>query len=408
MQNIHALAKDIYWIGANDRRLHLFENIFPVPRGISYNSYVILDEKTVLLDTVDNAVSEPFFLKLNEVLNGRKLDYLIVNHMEPDHGAMIARLMEYFPQLQIIGNAKTFQFIEQFFHMKVDGRAIVVKENDTIQTGAHTLRFITAPMVHWPEVMVTYDETEKILFSADAFGTFGALPGNIFSDELNFERDWIDDARRYYANIVGKYGAMVKTLLKKTSSLDIQIIAPLHGPIWRGNLAYILDKYSKWSSYEPEEKAVVIIYGSMYGHTEAAAETLAGRLADKGIKNIAVYDVSGTHVSNLIAEVFRASHLVLAAPTYNGAVYPPMDNFLNDMKAINVSSRTAALIENGTWAPTAAGQMKTKLLELKDITVLEDAITIRSELKPEQESQLERLADRIYADLTDNRNSDIK
>ncbi len=403
MQNIHALAKDIYWIGANDRRLHLFENIFPVPRGISYNSYVILDEKTVLLDTVDNAVSEPFFLKLNEVLNGRKLDYLVVNHMEPDHGAMIARLMEYFPQLQIIGNAKTFQFIEQFFHMKVDGRAIVVKENDTIQTGTHTLRFITAPMVHWPEVMVTYDETEKILFSADAFGTFGALPGNIFSDELNFERDWIDDARRYYANIVGKYGAMVKTLLKKTSSLDIQIIAPLHGPIWRGNLAYILDKYSKWSSYEPEEKAVVIIYGSMYGHTEAAAETLAGRLADKGIKNIAVYDVSGIHVSNLIAEVFRASHLVLAAPTYNGAVYPPMDNFLNDMKAVNVSSRTAALIENGTWAPTAAGQMKTKLLELKDITVLENAVTIRSELKPEQEPQLERLADRIYAELTDNR-----
>lgn len=403
MQNIHALAKDIYWIGANDRRLHLFENIFPVPRGISYNSYVILDEKTVLLDTVDNAVSEPFFLKLNEVLDGRKLDYLVVNHMEPDHGAMIARLMEYYPQLQIIGNAKTFQFIEQFFHMKVDGCAIVVKENDTIQTGAHTLRFITAPMVHWPEVMVTYDETEKILFSADAFGTFGALPGNIFSDELNFERDWIDDARRYYANIVGKYGAMVKTLLKKTSSLDIQIIAPLHGPIWRGNLAYILDKYSKWSSYEPEEKAVVIIYGSMYGHTEAAAETLAGRLADKGIKNIAVYDVSGTHVSNLIAEVFRASHLVLAAPTYNGAVYPPMDNLLNDMKAVNVCSRTAAVIENGTWAPTAAGQMKTKLQELKNITVLEDAVTIRSELKPEQEPQLERLADRIYADLTDNR-----
>lgn len=400
MQNVHRLSEDIYWIGANDRRLHLFENIFPVPRGISYNSYVIMDEKTVLLDTVDKAVSEQFFENLNGVLQGRTLDYLVVNHMEPDHGAMIARLMEHFPDLKIIGNVKTFQFINQFFHLDVDGRAIVVKENDTFQSGTHTLRFITAPMVHWPEVMVTYDETEKILFSADAFGTFGALPGNIFSDELNFEKDWIEDARRYYANIVGKYGNMVQTLLKKASALDIQMIAPLHGPVWRGNLLYILDKYSKWSSYEPEEKAVVIIYASMYGNTENAAEILAGRLADKGVKNIAVYDVSGTHISALIAEVFRASHLVLAAPTYNGAVYPLMDNFLNDMKAVNVRNRTAALIENGTWAPVSAGMMRAKLEELKNITVLENSISIRSELKPEQEQQLEQLAEELYAELT--------
>lgn len=402
MQNVHKVAEDLYWIGVNDRRLHLFENIYPVPKGISYNSYVLTDEKTVLLDTVDKAGSGQFFENLYGVLGGRKLDYLVVNHMEPDHGALIARLLEYFPDLQIIGNAKTFQFIEQFFNLDVDGHAVVVKENDTFQSGTHTLRFIMAPMVHWPEVMVTYDEKDKVLFSADAFGTFGALPGNIFSDELNFEKDWLDDARRYYANIVGKYGNMVQTLLKKTSALDIRTIAPLHGPVWRENLSYILDKYGKWSSYEPEEKAVVIIYASMYGNTENAAEILAGRLADRGIKNIAVYDVSGTHISTLIAEVFRASHLVLAAPTYNGAVYPLMDNFFHDMKAVNVKNRTVALIENGTWAPLAAGLMKAKLEELKNITVLENEITIRSELKREQEQQLEELAKELASGLTEN------
>lgn len=402
MQNIHRVTEDIYWIGANERRLHLFENIFPIPRGVSYNSYVILDEKTVLLDTVDKAVSGQFLENLDAVLAGRSLDYLVINHMEPDHGALIARLLERFPDLQILGNAKTFQFIKQFFNLDVEGHAIVVRENDIFKSGKHTLRFIMAPMVHWPEVMVTYDEGDKVLFSADAFGTFGALPGNIFSDELDFEKGWINDARRYYANIVGKYGSMVQTLLKKAAALDIQVIAPLHGPVWRNNFAYIMDKYNKWSSYEPEEKAVVIVFASMYGHTENAAETLAGRLADRGIKNIAIYDISNIHVSELIAEVFRASHLVLAAPTYNAAVYPLLAAFLNDLNALNIRNRTAALIENGTWAPMAARLMRTELEKLKNITILEHSITIQSQLKPEQEQEIERLADVLAAELTED------
>ena len=399
MYNVRKVTEDIVWVGASDRRLALFENIFPIPRGVSYNSYVLLDEKTVLLDTVDASVAGQFFENLEHVLNGRKLDYLIVNHMEPDHCAMIGDLVRRYPEVQVVGNTKTFGMIKQFFGTDFAERAVTVKEGDTLATGAHTLHFVMAPMVHWPEVMVTYDEKDKVLFAADGFGTFGALNGNIFADEVDFDRDWLDDARRYYTNIVGKYGASVQALLKKASGLEIAVICPLHGPIWRENLGYILEKYQKWSTYEAEDQAVVILYATMYGNTASAADALAGRLAAKGVKKIAVYDVSNTHVSELISEIFRASHVVFAAPTYNGGIYPVMENLLADMKALAVQNKTVALMENGTWAPTTAKQMREKLAELKNVTILDTQITIKSAMAPEQEGQLEALADAIVASM---------
>ena len=399
MYNVRKVTEDIVWVGASDRRLALFENIFPIPRGVSYNSYVLLDEKTVLLDTVDADVAGQFFENLEHVLDGRKLDYLIVNHMEPDHCAMIGDLVRRYPEVQVVGNTKTFGMIKQFFGTDFAERAVTVKEGDTLVTGAHTLHFVMAPMVHWPEVMVTYDEKDKVLFAADGFGTFGALNGNIFADEVDFDRDWLDDARRYYTNIVGKYGASVQALLKKASGLEIAVICPLHGPIWRENLGYILEKYQKWSTYEAEDQAVVILYATMYGNTASAADALAGRLAAKGVKKIAVYDVSNPHVSELISEIFRASHVVFAAPTYNGGIYPVMENLLADMKALAVQNKTVALMENGTWAPTTAKQMREKLAELKNVTILDTQITIKSAMAPEQEGQLEALADAIVASM---------
>ena len=399
MYNVRKVTEDIVWVGASDRRLALFENIFPIPRGVSYNSYVLLDEKTVLLDTVDASVAGQFFENLEHVLDGRKLDYLIVNHMEPDHCAMIGDLVRRYPEVQVVGNTKTSGMIKQFFGTDFAERAVTVKEGDTLATGAHTLHFVMAPMVHWPEVMVTYDEKDKVLFAADGFGTFGALNGNIFADEVDFDRDWLDDARRYYTNIVGKYGASVQALLKKASGLEIAVICPLHGPIWRENLGYILEKYQKWSTYEAEDQAVVILYATMYGNTASAADALAGRLAAKGVKKIAVYDVSNTHVSELISEIFRASHVVFAAPTYNGGIYPVMENLLADMKALAVQNKTVALMENGTWAPMTAKQMREKLAELKNVTILDTQITIKSAMAPEQEGQLEALADAIVASM---------
>ena len=399
MYNVRKVTEDIVWVGASDRRLALFENIFPIPRGVSYNSYVLLEEKTVLLDTVDASVAGQFFENLEHVLDGRKLDYLIVNHMEPDHCAMIGDLVRRYPEVQVVGNTKTFGMIKQFFGTDFAERAVTVKEGDTLATGAHTLHFVMAPMVHWPEVMVTYDEKDKVLFAADGFGTFGALNGNIFADEVDFDRDWLDDARRYYTNIVGKYGASVQALLKKASGLEIAVICPLHGPIWRENLGYILEKYQKWSTYEAEDQAVVILYATMYGNTASAADALAGRLAAKGVKKIAVYDVSNTHVSELISEIFRASHVVFAAPTYNGGIYPVMENLLADMKALAVQNKTVALMENGTWAPMTAKQMREKLAELKNVTILDTQITIKSAMAPEQEGQLEALADAIVASM---------
>ncbi len=399
MHNVRKVTDDIVWVGASDRRLALFENIFPIPRGVSYNAYVLLDEKTVLLDTVDVGVAGQFFENLEYVLGERKLDYLVVNHMEPDHCAMIGDIIRRYPEIQIVGNAKTFTMIQQFFGTGYAERAVVVKEGDTLAAGKHTLHFVMAPMVHWPEVMVTYDETDRVLFSADAFGTFGALNGNIFADEVNFDRDWLADARRYYANIVGKYGASVQALLKKAAALDIAVICPLHGPVWRENLGYFLDKYQKWSAYEAEEKAVVILYASMYGNTAAAADALAGCLADRGIKQIAVYDVSKAHVSELISEIFRASHLVFATPTYNGGIYPLMENLLTDMKALAVQKRTVALLENGTWAAVTARLMREKLGEMKDMVILDTQVSIKSAMQAEQRDELEAMADAIVESM---------
>lgn len=399
MYNVRKVTEDITWIGASDRRLALFENIFPIPRGVSYNSYVLTDEKTVLLDTVDAGVAGQFFENLEYVLGDRRLDYLVVNHMEPDHCAMIGDIVRRYPEVQVIGNAKTFTMMKQFFGTDFAERAITVKEGDTLSVGKHTLHFVMAPMVHWPEAMVSYDDVDKVLFSADGFGTFGALNGNIFADEVNFDRDWLDDARRYYTNIVGKYGASVQALLKKAAGLEIAIICPLHGPVWRENLGYILEKYQKWSTYEAEERAVVIMYASMYGNTASAADALAGCLAAKGVKNIAMYDVSNTHVSELISEIFRASHLVFAAPTYNGGIYPVMENLLSDMKALAVQKKTVALMENGTWAAAAAKQMREKLSELKDMTILDAQITVKSAMLAEQSGEVETLAETIVASL---------
>lgn len=399
MQNTRKVTEDIVWVGCNDRRLTLFENIFPIPRGVSYNSYLIMDEKIALMDTVDACVSQQFLENIEYILKGRPVDYLIVNHMEPDHCANIGEIIRRYPDVKIVANVKTAQMIGQFFDELPKDRAVLVKEGDTLQTGRHTLRFVMAPMVHWPEVMVTYDETEKVLFSADAFGTFGALSGNIFNDEIHFEKDWLADARRYYANIVGKYGAQVQALLKKAAALDIQMVCPLHGPVWRNNIEYFMEKYDRWSKYEPEDQEVVIIYGSIYGNTEQAVNALAGRLAEKGVKNIAVYDVSATHVSELISEIFRASHIVIACPTYNGGIFPPMENLLNDMAALAVKKRTVALIENGTWAPAAGRQIAKKLEEMKEMTILDQQLSLKSTLKNDREEELDAFAQQIVDSL---------
>lgn len=395
MQNTRKVTEDIVWVGCNDRRLALFENLFPIPRGVSYNSYLIMDEKITLMDTVDASVTGQFMENLEYVLDGKGIDYLVVQHMEPDHCANIAELMRRYPDMKIVTNAKTVPMIKQFFQEPETDKVVLVKEGEPFSTGRHTLHFVMAPMVHWPEVMVTYDSTAKVLFSADGFGTFGALNGNIFDDEIDFDRDWIADARRYYTNIVGKYGVQVQALLKKAAALDIRMICPLHGPVWRENLGYIIDKYDKWSRYEPEDKEVVIIYGSIYGHTEAAANALATRLAEKGLKHISVYDASSTHVSVLIAEIFRASHIVLACPTYNGGIYPPVENLLNDMKALAVQKRTVAVIDNGTWAVTAGKQVIQKLAEMKQMNILEQKLSIKSALKQEQAGELEAFAQQI-------------
>lgn len=400
MQCTRKVTDSIYWVGGNDRRLALFENIFPIPRGVSYNSYVILDEKTALMDTADFSISRQFMENVAYALGGRDLDYMVIDHMEPDHCANIQMLKEKYPNVKIVGNAKTFQMIGQFYDLDLaDEDKVVVKEGDTLELGSHTLTFVMAPMVHWPEAMVSYEVSEKILFSADAFGSFGALDGRIFNDEIHFERDWMDDARRYYTNIVGKYGAQVQMLLKKASALDIRMICPLHGPIWRSDLNVLLTKYDQWSKYEAEEKGVLIIYGSMYGNTEGVAGALSVKLADAGVKEMAVYDVSKTHMSELIAEAFRYSHIVLACPTYNGGIYPPMDALLHDMKALNMSNKVFAVIENGTWAP-ASGRLMTAVLEtLKGCCVLDTKVTVKSTLKPDKEAELDALCQALTASL---------
>ena len=392
MYCVKNIKDDLFWVGGSDRRLALFENAYPIPNGISYNSYLLLDEKTVLFDTVDRAITGQFLENVESVLAGRTLDYVIVNHMEPDHCATLGELIRRYPGISVVCNAKTIPIIKQFYEFDIDTRAVIVKENDTFCSGRHTFTFLMAPMVHWPEVMVTYDTTDKILFSADAFGTFGAMNGNLFADELYFERDWLADARRYYTNIVGKYGASVQTLLKKAAALDIEVLCPLHGPVWRSDIAWYVDKYLTWSSYEPEEKAVMIAYGSIYGNTENAANILACRLADRGVKNIVMYDVSSTHPSTIISEAFRCSHLVFASATYNGGIFSCMEHLLLDLMAHNLQNRTVALLENGSWGVTAGRKMGEIISEMKNMTILDETITIKSSLKEDQMAELGALA----------------
>ena len=399
MHCVKKVTDDLYWIGGSDRRLALFENVYPIPRGVSYNSYVLLDEKTVLLDTVDASISGLFFENLEYVLNGRTLDYLIVNHMEPDHCAIIGDVVRRYPDVKLVCNAKTVPMLKQFFDFPVEDRTVIVKEMDTLCVGKHTFAFVMAPMVHWPEAMVSYDTVDKILFSADGFGTFGAINGNLFADEVNFERDWLDDARRYFINIVGKYGVQVQNLLKKAATLEIKMICPLHGPIWRENLGWFIEKYDTWSSYKPEDQAVMIAYASIYGNTENAAEILASKLADKGVKNIAMYDVSVTDPSVIVSESFRCSHLVFAAPSYNGGIFTKMETVLSELKAHNLQNRTVAIMENGTWAPVAGKQMREVFAGMKNIELLEEGVTIRSAVKEAQEASLEALAEKIASSL---------
>jgi flavorubredoxin len=397
MHNIRKITEDLIYIGANDRRISRFENQHPVPNGMSYNSYLLLDEKTVLLDTVDKAVGDLFLENLHAALNGRALDYMIIQHMEPDHCALIPRIIELYPQVTVVGSQKTFGMIQQFFGLDLAERAMVMKEGDTLQTGAHTLRFLMAPMVHWPEVMVTYDETGKWLFSADAFGDFGAINGNLYADEYDVDFDLMPEVRRYYTNIVGKYGRQVLALLEKITKLDIQMILSLHGPILRQDMHYYIEKYSKWASYTPEERGIVIAYGSIYGNTEKAAELLAAKLADRGEKNIVVYDVSAWHFSYILSECFRFDRLVFASSTYNMEIYPPMENLLLELKGHNMQNRAVAVIENGSWAPQSGKKMRELLGQMKDMRVLESEISIRSAMTAADEEALDALADLIAA-----------
>ena len=398
MYCVRKITEDLYWVGGSDRRLALFENIHPIPRGVSYNSYLLIDEKTVLFDTVDWSICRQFLENIKEVLGNKSLDYMVINRMEPDHAACIEEIILRYPDVKIVCTKKASMLMHQFGFI-IDGEVIEVKEGDTMSFGKHNVAFVAAPMVHWPEAMVTYDTTNGVLFSADAFGSFGSLDGKLFNDEMNFDRDWIDDARRYYTNIVGKYGPHVQDLLKKASTIDIKIICPLHGPVWRNDLGYLLDKYDKWSRYAPEENGVMIVYGTMYGNTEAAASDLATRLVEKGMTNVVMYDVSKTHVSYLISETFKYSHVVLASVTYNLKIYPPMLAYIMDMKALNLQKRTFTLLENGSWAPQSGKLMRELLDGMKEMTILDNEMSLNSSMKEDDVDSMENLADSIIESM---------
>ena len=399
--NARQINDDLWWVGACDKRLALFENVYPLDHGVAYNSYLLLDEQTVLIDTVDRSVIGQYFENVEAVLDGRNLDYLIVDHMEPDHASGVAQVLTRYPECTLVTTALAQAMIGQFFEgVDISDRVITAAEGDTLTVGAHTLAFVEAPMVHWPEVMVTFDATTGILFSADAFGCFGALDGNMYADQVNFKEKWLDEARRYYCNIVGKYGSQVQAVLAKAATIDIQTICPLHGPIWRENLGWMIDKYDKWSRYEPEdEQGVMVVYGSVYGGTENAANIVASRLSEGGVRNVRVYDVSKTHVSELIGEAFRCSTIVLASITYNMDIFTPMKNLLTDLAAHNVQGRKVALIENGSWSPVAASLMEERLAQMKDMTLIAEPVTIRSTTNEESLAQLNALADQVLASV---------
>ena len=399
MHSVRKVTDDLYWVGANDHRLTLFENIHPIPQGVSYNAYLLKDEQTVLFDTVDWSACRPLLETLDYFLGDRQLDVLLINHMEPDHGASIEEILLRYPKCKVISTEKAFMFMRQFGFDIDEHELIEVSEGDTYCFGAHTVTFVSAPMVHWPEAMVTLDVTNGVLFSADAFGSFIALDGKLFNDEVNFDRDWLDEARRYYTNIVGKYGPQVQLLLGKAAAVldKIKIICPLHGPVWHTELGYIIDKYQHWSTYTPEDSdGVMVVYASMYGNTESAAQALAAKLVERGVNNVRVYDVSNTHVSYLISETFRCSHIVLASVTYNLGIYPVIKNYLEDMKALNLQNRTFAIVENGSWA-CKSGDLMQKFLdeEMKNMTVLNERVSLSSALSSEKEAELDFMADAI-------------
>ena len=378
------ITDSILYVGVDDKDLDLFESQYVVPNGVSYNSYVILDEKVTLMDTVDQRATKEWLENLDAVLEGRTIDYLVVSHMEPDHAANAKTLLDKFPNMKIVGNAKTFAMMSQFFDVDLTGRSVVVKEGDTLNLGAHTLQFIMAPMVHWPEVMVTYEQSEKILFSADGFGKFGAL---------DVEEPWACEARRYYFNIVGKYGAQVQALFKKAATLDIKMICPLHGPILKENLAFYIDKYNTWSSYEPEDEGVFVAYASIHGNTAEAAKEFVEMLRKNGAEKVVIADLSREDMAEAVEDAFRYSKLVVAAASYDAGVFPCMEDFLHHLKAKNYQKRTVGIIENGSWAPSAAKQMRAILEEMKNITICEPVVTIKSTLNETSRKELEALAE---------------
>ncbi len=406
MYSPRLVQKDTYYVGASERRLALFENIYPLSDGVSYNSYLILDEKTCLLDTVDQSVQESFVEKVQETLKGRPLDYLVIQHMEPDHAGSLRRILELHPEVTLVLNNKTLLMFKNYLADLEWKKIEIVKELDTLTLGKHILNFAMAPMVHWPEVMVTYDSYTKTLFSADAFGTFGALSGNLFADRVKFEKKFEDEARRYYTNIVGKYGDQVQALLKKASLLNIETICPLHGPIWRQDLNYLLSLYDKWSRYEAEVQGVLIVYGSIYGHGEVAANIVADQLAELGLREIALYDASKTDKSYLVSEAFKYSHLVVIASTYNAGIFTPVKEFLEDLKEHNLKNRQFAVVENGSWAPMSGKLIEDFLKTLPGFQEIKEKITIKSAVKESDATLLKALAETIFASLARRKEDD--
>lgn len=382
MQNTK-ITDTIQYAGTDDKNIDLFESQYIVPNGVSYNSYVIMDEKIAVMDGVDEKAEKEWFENLERTLDGKLPDYLVVSHMEPDHAGNIQKFMEKYPQAQLVVNAKALSMLPQFFTLDMSARSVVVKEGDELTLGNHILTFIMAPMVHWPEVMMVYEKTEKVLFSADAFGKFGAL---------STEEDWACEARRYYFNIVGKYGMQVQALLKKASALDIRMICPLHGPVLSDDLDYYLGKYQTWSSYEPEDKGILIAYASIHGNTGKAAEKLAELLREKGVEKVVVMDLARADIAEAVEDAFRYDRMVLAAATYDAGIFPCMDSFLARLKSKNFQKRTVGIIENGSWAPMAGKIMKETLSQMKEITILEPVVTIKSTLNEESEEQLKLLA----------------
>jgi len=399
LYNVREISPSIYWVGGNDRRLEQFENLFPLTNGVSYNSYLILDEKTALIDTVDDAITDQYLENITHLMNGRELDYLIINHMEPDHCGNIENIVKMYPNVKVVGNTKSFTLFHQFYNMDITANQMIVKEGDELSLGTHNLKFVFAPMVHWPEVMMNLETTKGILFAADAFGTFGALAGNLFDDEIDYTNLYIDEARRYYSNIVGKFGAQVQSVFKKIAGQEINMICSLHGPIFRSDISLILDLYNKWSKYEAEKDGVVIFYGSMYGNTANTADALANKLAQRGVTDIRVYDVSKTHPSYIISDIFKYSHLVAAAPTYNMGLYYPMDNLLHEMAALGVKNRKVALIGNHSWASAALKIMTERFASMKNMEIIGDSLDIKSRLKDGEEQKLDDLADAIASSV---------